>query len=171
DNVCSGNAESVEFEGSNVELRGYGNIVRNNRISDSAGYTIKIQSDGKKYDRGGNVVENNVASKRDKYSHDLFADEALQFVEKNKARPFFLYLSLTIPHANNEAGKKGMEVPSDEPYSNEPWPQPQRNHAAMITRMDRDIGRLLEKLQELGLDEHTIIFFTSDNGPHQAGGG
>lgn len=119
----------------------------------------------------GNVVENNVASKRDKYSHDLFADEALQFVEKNKAKPFFLYLSFTIPHANNEAGKKGMEVPSDEPYSNEPWPQPQRNHAAMITRMDRDIGRLLEKLQELGLDEHTIIFFTSDNGPHQEGGG
>ena len=59
DNVCSGNAESVEFEGSNVELRGYGNIVRNNQISDSAGYTIKIQNDGKEYDRGGNVVENN----------------------------------------------------------------------------------------------------------------
>ena len=59
DNVCSGNAESVEFEGSNVELRGYGNIVRNNQISDSAGYTIKIQSDDEEYDKGGNVVENN----------------------------------------------------------------------------------------------------------------
>jgi hypothetical protein len=59
DNVCSDNAESSEFEGSNVELRGYLNVVRNNQISDSAGYTIKIQSDGKKYDRGGNVVENN----------------------------------------------------------------------------------------------------------------
>jgi hypothetical protein len=59
DNVCSDNAESVEFEGSNVELRGYGNVVRNNQISDSAGYTIKIQNDGKEYDRGGNVVENN----------------------------------------------------------------------------------------------------------------
>jgi hypothetical protein len=59
DNVCSGNAESVEFEGSNVELRGYDNVVRNNEISDSAGYTIKIQTDGKQYDKGGNVVENN----------------------------------------------------------------------------------------------------------------
>ena len=59
DNTCSGNAESAEFEGSNVELRGYANAVRNNRISDSAGYTIKIQSDGKKYDRGGNSVEHN----------------------------------------------------------------------------------------------------------------
>jgi arylsulfatase A-like enzyme len=118
----------------------------------------------------GNVVTNNVATKRAQYSHDLFADEALRFVEKNKDRPFFLYLALTIPHANNEAGKLGMEVPSDEPYSKEPWPQAQRNHAAMITRMDRDIGRLLEKLQELGIDENTIVFFTSDNGPHQEGG-
>lgn len=61
-NVCSGNAESVEFEGSNVELRGHANIVRNNQISDSAGYTIKIQSDAERYDRGGNVVENNQLS-------------------------------------------------------------------------------------------------------------
>jgi hypothetical protein len=59
DNVCSDNTEPADFEGSNVELRGYANVVRNNRISDSAGYTIKIQNDGKKYDRGGNVVENN----------------------------------------------------------------------------------------------------------------
>ena len=50
DNVCSGNAESVEFQGSNIELRGYSNIVRNNEISDSAGYSIKIQSDDEEYD-------------------------------------------------------------------------------------------------------------------------
>jgi len=119
----------------------------------------------------GNVVENNVASKRAQYSHDLFAEEAQRFIEKNKEKPFFLYLALTTPHANNEAGKLGMEVPSDEPYSKMDWPQPQRNHAAMITRMDRDIGRLLDKLRELGIDENTIVFFTSDNGPHQEGGG
>ena len=119
----------------------------------------------------GNVVEKNVATKRAQYSSDLFAEEALRFVEKNKDKPFFLYLALTTPHANNEAGKLGMEVPSDEPYSKMDWPQPQRNHAAMITRMDRDIGRLMEKLRELGLDENTIVFFTSDNGPHQEGGG
>ena len=53
----------------------------------------------------------------------------------------------------------------------ENWPQPQRNHAAMITRMDRDVGRLMQKLQDLGLDENTIVFFASDNGPHQEGGG
>jgi arylsulfatase A-like enzyme len=117
-------------------------------------------------------LKKNVAAKKVVYAPDLFTEEALQFIEKNKAGPFFLYLAYTIPHANNEAGKvEGMEVPSDEPYTNEPWPQPQKNHAAMITRMDRDIGRILAKLSELGLDENTIVFFTSDNGPHQEGGG
>jgi Right handed beta helix region/Protein of unknown function (DUF1565) len=59
DNLCSANAESAEFQGSNVELRGHDNVVRNNEISDSAGFGIKIQTDGDEYDRGGNVVENN----------------------------------------------------------------------------------------------------------------
>jgi hypothetical protein len=59
DNVCSSNAESLEFEGSNVELRGYANVVRDNQIADSAGYNIKIQTDGDEYDKGGNAVENN----------------------------------------------------------------------------------------------------------------
>jgi arylsulfatase A-like enzyme len=123
----------------------------------------------------GNVlVKDNVASKRTTYSHDLFTAEALQFIEKNKAKPFFLYLAYTIPHANNERGKaegNGMEVPSDAPYTNEKWPQAQKNHAAMITYMDRDIGKLFDKLRELGLDDNTIVFFSSDNGPHREGGG
>jgi Right handed beta helix region len=59
DNVCSDNTESAEFDGSNIELRGHSNVVRNNEISDSAGVNIKIRSDSKKFDRGGNVVENN----------------------------------------------------------------------------------------------------------------
>ena len=59
DNVCTGNTESAEHDGSNVELRGFRNVVRNNQISGSAGYTLKIKSDDEEYDRGGNVVENN----------------------------------------------------------------------------------------------------------------
>jgi arylsulfatase A-like enzyme len=104
------------------------------------------------------------------YSHDLFAEEALRFVEKNKTGPFFLYLALTIPHANNEAGNKGMEVPSLDRYAAAPWPEPQKAHAAMITRMDRDIGRLMQKLGALGIDENTLVMFSSDNGPHKEGG-
>jgi len=114
-----------------------------------------------------------VSLERKQYSHDLFAQEALDFVEKHQAEPFFLYLALTIPHANNERGRvmgDGMEVPSYESYADEDWPQPMKGHAAMITRMDRDVGRLLRKLRELGLDEDTVVFFTSDNGPHKEGG-
>ncbi|UCG49085.1 MAG: arylsulfatase [Phycisphaerales bacterium] len=110
------------------------------------------------------------SAKQVTYSHDLFAKEALEFIEKNKTRPFFLYLALTIPHANNEAGNKGMEVPSLDPYAARDWPDPQKGHAAMITRMDRDIGRLMAKLDDLGLDKKTIVMFSSDNGPHKEGG-
>ena len=58
DNTCSDNTEPVEFSGSNIELRGHDNVVRNNSISDSAGFSVKIASEDR-YDRGGNVVENN----------------------------------------------------------------------------------------------------------------
>lgn len=111
-----------------------------------------------------------VATKKFEYSHDLVADEALQFVDRNKNKPFFLYLSLTIPHANNEARAKGMEVPDFGIYKDKNWPEAQKGHAAMITRMDRDIGRLVERLKKHGIDDNTIIFFTSDNGPHREGG-
>lgn len=111
-----------------------------------------------------------VASIRKDYSHDLFTTDSLQFIRENAARPFFLYLALTIPHANNEAGKLGMEVPDLGPYANLDWPEPVKGHAAMITRMDHDIGRLFALLSELGLDRNTLVVFTSDNGPHREGG-
>jgi arylsulfatase A-like enzyme len=111
-----------------------------------------------------------VASKRVEYSSDLFAGEALAFLEGNWMHPFFLYLAFTAPHANNEAGPKGMEVPNHGTYAVTGWPEAQKGHAAMITRMDQDIGRLLAKLKELDIDGHTIVFFSSDNGPHREGG-
>ena len=117
------------------------------------------------------MVANNVATKKAVYSPDLITKEALGFVEANKDRPFFLYYAPTLPHANNEAKKEGMEIPSDAPYTTEKWPQAQKNHAAMITRLDADVGKLLDKLKELKLDENTIVFFSSDNGPHREGGG
>jgi arylsulfatase A-like enzyme len=121
----------------------------------------------------GNVAENGISSERAQYAPDLFARNALDFLDRHKAVPFFLFFTPTLPHANNELGKmegNGMEVPSDAPYSGEPWPQPQKNHAAMITRLDGDVGKVLARLRELGLEENTIVFFTSDNGPHKEGG-
>ncbi|MEX2174208.1 MAG: arylsulfatase [Pirellulaceae bacterium] len=111
-----------------------------------------------------------VATKKVDYSHDLIAAEATNWIEANKDRPFFLYLALTIPHANNEAGKQGMEVPDLGEYAGTDWPPQQKAHAAMISRMDADIGRLLAQLRRLGLDEKTLVLFTSDNGPHREGG-
>lgn len=122
----------------------------------------------------GNVIGTpNVSKERAQYAHDLFTSEALSFVDKHKDGPFFLYLAYTIPHANNErtrADGNGQEVPSDAPYSDKPWSQPHKNFAAMVTRMDRDVGALRKRLKQLDLDRKTIVFFSSDNGPHKEGG-
>jgi arylsulfatase A-like enzyme len=120
-----------------------------------------------------NVQAGGVASVKAEYAPDLFRAEALTFLDANRARPFFLYFASTLPHANNEKTKAtgtGNEVPTDAPYTNEPWPQAEKDKAAMITRLDADVGVLLGKLKELGLDENTVIFFSSDNGPHREGG-
>lgn len=110
---------------------------------------------------------------RRQYSHDQFSTRALGFIERHRNERFFLYLAYTIPHANNELGNQtgnGMEVPSDAPYSDRDWPQVEKNFAAMVTRLDNDVGRFMGRLRDLGLDRDTIVFFTSDNGPHREGG-
>lgn len=118
------------------------------------------------------------ATKKVEYSHDLIAAEAINFIresaaENTKDAPFFLYLSLTIPHANNEATKMtgdGQEVPDYGIYAEKDWPDQDKGQAAMISRMDTDIGRILDLLKELGIDEETVVMFSSDNGPHNEGG-
>jgi arylsulfatase A-like enzyme len=121
----------------------------------------------------------NTGGRQNEYAPDLFTKAALNFVRANKPdqfnryRPFFLYLAYTQPHANNEEGRRtgnGMQVPSDAPYSGELWPPAERNKAAMITRLDADIGQLVDRLKQLGIYTNTAIIFTSDNGPHAEGG-
>ncbi|HEY2410763.1 MAG TPA: arylsulfatase [Pirellulaceae bacterium] len=111
-----------------------------------------------------------VATKQVEYSADLITAEALKWVEEHHRQPFFLYYSPTLPHANNEGGQNGMEVPELGEYASTDWPPQQKAHAAMITRMDADVGRLMELLKKLGIDDNTIVFFSSDNGPHREGG-
>jgi arylsulfatase A-like enzyme len=110
------------------------------------------------------------ASEKRQYSHDLIVERALDFITRQKDEPFFLYLALTIPHANNEAKLEGMEVPDLGEFASKDWPQGRKGHAAMITHMDRDIGRLRAKLESLGIAKDTLILFTSDNGPHNEAG-
>jgi arylsulfatase A len=117
------------------------------------------------------------------YSADLISEQARAFVRANKDRPFFCYIPTTVPHL-------ALQVPADslaeylgqfggQPYPGTngylPHPHPLAAYAAMITRMDREIGRLMDLVKELGLDEDTLFVFASDNGPlngtHQGLGG
>ena len=111
-----------------------------------------------------------VATKRVDYVPHLVTGEALRFIEQNKDRPFFLYFAMNVPHANNEAGKKGMEVPDWGEFASRAWPDPEKGFASMIRNIDGDVGRVLEKLKSLELEDNTLVIFTSDNGPHQEGG-
>ena len=103
------------------------------------------------------------------YADDLFADECLKFVAENKAKPFFLYWAMVIPHANNERGKilgDGAHVPDYGPYKDKDWPNQDKGQAAMISRLDSYVGRMMDQLKALGIAENTLVIFTSDNGPH-----
>ena len=127
------------------------------------------------------------------YANDLFTKEAAAFIERSDPRPFFLYLNYTVPHAelrvpeDSVAGFRGRfpEKPFTNPKADaqpagarpdgpslgyRSQPEPHAAFAAMITRMDRDVGRLTDLLRERGLERRTLVLFTSDNGPHQEGG-
>ena len=104
--------------------------------------------------------------KKSTYSHDLFTKEAMNFIRENRDGPFFLYLPYTIPHDNGEEppGER-QEVPDYGIYSDMDWPRERKGYAAMVTRLDGDVGRIMDLLTELGIAEKTVVFFTSDNGP------
>ena len=110
------------------------------------------------------------AVRKSEYSQSAIANEAVEFLDRNADRRFFLALTVTIPHANNEAEERGMEVPDLGIYADKDWPESQKGHAAMISLLDADIGRLLDKLAESGAADNTLVLFTSDNGPHREGG-
>ncbi len=114
-------------------------------------YTDWLWNDGQRMETGK------------RYSHYFFEDDTLRFIRENQDKPFFLYLPYTLPH-----GK--YEIPADDPayqvYKDKPWPQQIKNYAAMITRADMTVGKILDLLKELDLDDNTIVFYTSDNGPN-----
>jgi arylsulfatase A-like enzyme len=93
------------------------------------------------------------------YSHDLIEAETIGFIEAQAkaGRPFFCYAAWTLPHGN-------FEIPSHAAFADKPWPEPVKIHAAMIARLDAGVGRILAALKAAGVDEHTLVIFTSDNG-------
>ncbi len=91
------------------------------------------------------------------YAQNLIADETLRWVRDQKDRPFFLFYSITLPHARNEIDTVGQ-------YADRPWTLQQKTYAAMVSRLDSDVGRLLDLLKELKLDEKTLVIVCGDNG-------
>lgn len=101
------------------------------------------------------------------YSHDLMTERALDFIQQNKDDPFFLYAAYTLPHfSSTDEDSDGLTIPSTEPYTNKDWDEKSKKFAAMVHRLDRDVGRIRKKVAELGLENNTLIIFTSDNGGH-----
>ncbi|MBP6386733.1 MAG: arylsulfatase [Pseudarcicella sp.] len=110
------------------------------------------------------------ASSRVKYAPNEFEREALEFIDNNKEKPFFMYFAINTPHANSEYKKTGMEVPNFGRFENETWTDPEKAYATMVENLDNTVGKLVEKLKALNLDENTMIVFSSDNGAHSEGG-
>ncbi len=104
------------------------------------------------------VKLNNKDGKGTDYTHDLFADYSVDFIKRNQDKPFFLYIPLCIPHARYELPDNGI-------YNDKDWDEDAIAYAAMISRMDNSLGRIMSALKEAQIDEKTIVFFTSDNGP------
>ncbi len=112
------------------------------------------------------------------YSMDLMVEEALEFIRQNRDTTFFLYLPFPVPHVSLQVPQESLAEYEgafpETPYRGDkgylPHRTPRAAYAAMITRMDREIGRILALLKELGLDDNTVVFFTSDNGPTFNGG-
>lgn len=111
-----------------------------------------------------------VAEIRNDYAPFVFEEEVDQFLEKNKDNNFFLYYAINVPHANNEAIPDGMEVPDWGRFADNDWPDPEKGFATMMENIDKSVDKVVTKLKELGIDDNTIVFFCSDNGPHQEGG-
>ena len=107
------------------------------------------------------------------YSPDPMFDEILQFVERNKEKPFYLHWTTTLPHVALQAPERWVKYyvnkfGDEEPYTGSgyfPCRFPHATYAAMVSYLDEQVGGLVAKLKELGIYENTIIIFTSDNGP------
>ena len=142
-------------------------------------YPTHLWRNGQRYPLAGNVLSDHpaargrVASRKVTWSHPVMTEQAFGFIRENREQPFLLHVHWTIPHANNEGGRvhgDGMEVPDYGPYEDRDWKNTSKGQAAMVTWMDRDVGRLVDLLRELKIDRRTLVVFTSDNGPHSEGG-
>lgn len=111
------------------------------------------------------IMRNHQPEETDEYLTDEFSKEAVEFIEKNKKGPFFLYLAYNAPHGPLQATEKYLN--RFEHIQN----KKRRTYAAMVSAVDDGVGEILKKLETLNIQKNTIIFFLSDNGgPEQNNG-
>ncbi|MCD6354696.1 MAG: sulfatase-like hydrolase/transferase, partial [Prolixibacteraceae bacterium] len=125
--------------------------------------TIQSSYDAKNEDQSYRtwILRNHTPEKTDEYITDKFSNEAVAFINRHKDEPFFLFLSYNAPHAPMQAKPEDLALfPNlvDEPKHK------RKTYAAMVHAVDRGVGKVLDKLQELNIEDNTIIFFLSDNG-------
>lgn len=133
------------------------------------------------------VLKENAGAATGTYAPELIHEKAMAFLEEHKDRPFFLYIPSIIPHAELAAPEEYLDkyrgkylpeksykgVDSGPEFRQGPYGSQEHVHAAfaaMIEILDRQVGEIMQKVEDLGIAENTIIIFTSDNGPHQEGG-
>lgn len=122
-------------------------------------------------------------SKRSQYSADIIHREAIKWLDKqNESQPFFGIFTYTLPHAELVQPEDSILLGYERQFFNDktwggsessrynPTVHTHAQFAGMITRLDTYVGEVLAKLKDKGLDENTIVIFTSDNGPHEEGG-
>jgi arylsulfatase A-like enzyme len=125
-------------------------------------YTEYLDDDEGRLELAGNTKS------REHYSHDLLTERALKFIEENKDQPFFLYAAFTVPHfASRQEDPDRFTVPSTAPYDDKDWDAKGKKLATMIHMLDRDVGRIVALIDELGLTDNTLIVLTSDHGGHE----
>lgn len=118
-------------------------------------------------DNEGRVEFANNTDLRSHYSHDVMTERALDFIQESKDKSFFFYAAYTLPHfSSKEEDKDGLAIPSTDPYTDRDWEEKAKKYAAMIDRLDRDVGRIVAQVEKFGLSKRTLIIFTSDNGGH-----
>lgn len=106
---------------------------------------------------------------REHYSHDLMMERALRFIRQSSDQPFFFYGAFTLPHfSSREEDPDGLTVPAEDLVTDMDWDRRSRKYAAMVEMLDRDVGRIVDLIDELGLQRDTLIIFTSDNGGHRS---
>jgi arylsulfatase A-like enzyme len=119
----------------------------------------KIWENGKMHQLSGNLN-----GKKEEYVPYLEEKKSLEYIKEHYKKPFFLYLAITPPHSDYIIPK---EDPFFEMYKGIPGGEVVQNYAAMISRADLTVGKIMDLLKELKIDNNTIVFYTSDNGPNK----